>query len=370
MHLSDNQSAFLELVRAGLWEEDVRLAQYQEIDLNAIYKYAEEQAVQGLVAAGLEHVEDIKLPKEGVLMFVGSALQLEQRNAAMNAFIANTVEKLREVDIYALLVKGQGIAQCYERPLWRASGDVDFLLSNDNYKKAKEYLLPLASSVDIEDKNRLHLGMMVDSWEVELHGTLKTEISRRMNAVIDDVHRSIFYGGNVRSWMNDGTMVFLPDANNDVVIIFTHFIDHFYGEGIGLRQVCDWCRLLWTYRGQINIELLKQRVQKAGLLSEWKAFAYLAVHYLGMPEDIMPFYVKSERFKRKARKICLLIFEAGNFGHNKDNSYRTNSSKNKGYLVTFFRRLNEFGRLSMIFPANAPRFFVTYLINRLRFNFS
>lgn len=73
---------------------------------------------------------------------MGQTLQLEQRNKAMNDFIACLAEKMRRVGIYSLLVKGQGVAQCYERPLWRACGDVDFLLSLSNFEKAKCFLTP------------------------------------------------------------------------------------------------------------------------------------------------------------------------------------------------------------------------------------
>lgn len=227
------------------------------------------------MAAGLEHIVDVKAPKEDALQFVGRALQLEQRNIAMNAFIRDIVDKFRNADIYTLLVKGQGVARCYERPLWRAAGDVDFYLSESNYQKAKAYITPLASYVEPEDKRRLHYGVTIDPWIVELHGTMHSDISFRMNSILDEVHHDIFYNGNIRSWNNNGVTVFLPDANNDVIIIFSHFINHFYGEGIGLRQICDWCRLLWKYKDEIDISLLEKRLKRMRLMNEWKVFGHL-----------------------------------------------------------------------------------------------
>ena len=55
----NNQEAFVALVRAGLWEKDVQIACYEPFDFKEIYKLAQEQAVVGLVAAGLEHVVDM-----------------------------------------------------------------------------------------------------------------------------------------------------------------------------------------------------------------------------------------------------------------------------------------------------------------------
>ena len=92
-------SAFLELVRAGLWDTEVQLAQYREVNLNNIFDMASEQSVVGLVAAGLEHVADIKVSKEVLLQFIGQAIHIEQRNIAMNAFVATLIERLRNADI-------------------------------------------------------------------------------------------------------------------------------------------------------------------------------------------------------------------------------------------------------------------------------
>ena len=186
---------FLELVRAGLWEKDVRLLLYGNINYNEVLRLAEEQSVVGLVTAGLEHIADVKAPQEDVLQFIGSSLQIELQNKAMNVFVANLIEKLRKEDVYTLLVKGQGIAQCYERPLWRACGDVDLLLCDSNYKKAKKRLIPLAQSVDEENEYNQHLALTIQQWPVELHGTLRGGLWGKIDGVLDEIQNSVFLKG-------------------------------------------------------------------------------------------------------------------------------------------------------------------------------
>lgn len=360
-----HQRVFIDLLRAGLWEKEVRLSSYKDIDFSAILKLAEEQSVIGLVAAGLEHVADVKVPQQWALQFAGQTIQLEQRNKAMNDFIAKLIEKLRNEDVYTLLVKGQGIAQCYERPLWRACGDVDLYLSNDNYEKAKKLLLPIATNIEKEEKKRLHLGMTLDGWVVELHGTMHTKLSRRMNRVADDVHSDLFYNGNVRSWNDNGVPVFLPSANNDVIIIFNHIINHFFLEGVGLRQICDWCRLLWTYRTDLDLRLLKTRIRKMGLMTEWKAFYNLANRYLGMPDLGGGIMASDSRLDKKADRIMGYVLESGNFGHNRDVSYRAKNSAAVVNTITLWRRICDFAKFTRVFPVDAPKFLVQYLWNRM-----
>lgn len=371
MNTNTNTKAFFELVKAGLWGTEVRLSNYDNIDYSEVFRLAEEQSVLGLVAAGIEHVSDIRPQKEDVLQFVGQTLQLEQQNQAMNQFIGVMVERLRKAGIYTLLVKGQGIAQCYEKPLWRACGDVDLFLSDDNYEKAKEFLTPLASSVEKEYVREKHLGMTIDPWVIELHGRLYCGLSSKVEKELDRVFQDTFYGGNVRSWNNDNVQVFLLSPENDAFYVFTHILQHFYKGGIGIRQVCDWCRLLWTYREKLNLRLLKERIQRAGLMSEWRAFGAFAVEYLGMPVESMPmldnsFNFPDPRFRRKADRICSFIMEVGNFGHNRDRSYFGKYPYFIRKAISFGHRIGDLYRHARIFPLDSFRFLPAIAINGVR----
>ena len=298
---------------------------------------------------------DVKAPQEEMLQFIGSSLQLEQSNLAMNKFVAELIEKLRKNEIYALLVKGQGIAQCYEKPLWRTPGDVDLLLSYEDYIKAKKVLLPLALSVDDENIARKHLSMTIDDWTVELHGTMFGGWSKSVDRLIEEAQDDCFKLGNVRSWENGGTQVFLPSPDNDVIFVFTHILQHFFIEGVGLRQICDWCRLIWTYRDDMDLRLLKKRLASAGLMSKWKAFAALAVEYLGMDSQIMPFYSVEAKWKKKADKILPLVLETGNFGHARDLSYKDKVGLAERLYISLKRHTSDGYMRARVFPQDAVR---------------
>lgn len=359
MSLDNNQEALFELVRAGLWEKEARLSKFNNIDYAAIMQLAEEQSVLGLVTAGLEQVKDVKVTQEWLLQFIGQTLQIEQQNKDLNVFLARLIELLRQQDVYAVLVKGQGIAQCYERPLWRASGDVDLLLSYTNYEKAKKVLEPLAVDLEDEYKSFKHLGMtMKGGHVVELHGTMHSRLSRRLDMVIDEAQNDVFCGGSVRSWMNSGTSVFLPSPDNDVIFVFTHILHHYYIEGIGLRQICDWCRLLWRYQSEIDVRSLEKRLWEAGLMSEWKAFAALAVDWLGIPVEAMPLYSPNNCWSRKAKRIMKFVMECGNFGHNRQVA--------TGKVCSALHKLRDFARHSLVFPVDSVKFFCHFIVDGIK----
>lgn len=370
MRKRDYMGVFYALLQAGLWEKDVQLLQYGRIDYKKVMQLAEEQSVVGLVTAGLEHVKDTKVPHDNLIPFIGRTLQIERRNKAMNEFIAKLMNLLNENGIKAVLVKGQGVAQCYERPLWRACGDVDMLLDDENYQKAKDLLIPLASSVDEENAYNKHIAMTINGWVLELHGTLRSGLWRRMDKEIDALQQETFLNEQVRLWQNGNTEVSLLKVEYDVFYVFTHILQHFYKEGIGLRQICDWCRLLWIYRSEIDINILESYIRKAGLMSEWKAFAAFAVFYLGMPVEAVPIFntddYHSVNLRKKAEKINDFIMLTGNFGHNRDYIYYTKYPYVVFKTISLWRHIKDSLKYFMIFPIDSIK--VTYRMLSIGFS--
>ena len=366
MQQGNNLKTFFDLVKVGLWEDCEKFTVYGlqgtgNVDWDEVYQLAEEQSVVGLVAAGIEHIHDVRVPQEVVLQFVGMALQIEQRNIRMNTFVAQLIEKLRKEDVYAILVKGQGVAQCYERPLWRSSGDVDLFLSDTNYQRASIVLKEIASFVDEEAPYSKHHAMTIDGWSVELHGTLRGAI-KRIDHVVDEVQAAVFCNGNVRAWQNGNTQIFLPGPNEDVFLTFTHILQHFYITGIGLRQICDWCRLLYIYKKALNYRLLEAWIHKAGIMKEWKAFGAFAVVYLGASIGTIPFLDVSgnkknamidKRLERKADKICEFVLESGNFGHNRNFTYKQKYHFIIRYTISFWLYTKSAVQRFTISPINA-----------------
>jgi len=413
--LRDNTiEAIFAFIRAGLWGDgnpDIRID--GTTDWNYIYQLAQEQSVQGLVLQGIEWFKnhnlnadlDLYIPQILLLQWIGEVQVIEQQNKEMNAFVAELIEKLRENDADALLVKGQGVAQCYEKPPWRCSGDVDLFLSDSNYEIAKRALVPLASEVETEYVGSKHLGMTIDGWVVELHGSLRVGLPNKINRVLDDIKTDTFNRGNMRSWMNGRTQVFLLGKENDIVYVFVHFFNHFYKEGVGLRQLCDWCRLMWTYRDEIDVEKIEGRIQEMGLVSEWKAFYNLASRYLGMPDldsqdsqarmsdqrssarltsvesatsrhssnnfgsehdSITDFMVCDSRFDKKADRILEFILKSGNMGHNRDMSHFSKYPYLIRKCVSMGRRIGDLINHARIFPLDSLRFFPRIMFNGVR----
>lgn len=181
MRLDKSHKIFFELLKAGLWgglrpvQEFKSLKVQDFVDWEKVYQLAQEQSLQGIVLEGVEELRakniELNVLKALLLQWIGEVQVIEQRNKEMNVFLASLLEKLKAAQIKALLVKGQGIAQCYERPYWRVSGDIDFLLDKENYERGKKFLSGIAQDVHKENDFDEHFSVILDGWDVELHGS-------------------------------------------------------------------------------------------------------------------------------------------------------------------------------------------------------
>lgn len=92
------------LVRAGLWEKDVQLTSFGDINFKEIYRLAIDQSIVGLVAAGIEYVNNIKKTLNIVFPFAGLTIKIMNRNKLMNAVLCDLLKKLRSQDIYSIII--------------------------------------------------------------------------------------------------------------------------------------------------------------------------------------------------------------------------------------------------------------------------
>ena len=69
-----------------------------------------------------------------------------------------------------------------------------------------------------------------------------------------------------------------------------------------------------------------------GLMKPWRVFGSLAVKYLGLPEEEMPFF--APRYDRKARRLLRLVLKEGNFGKARPLTQRHLQQQGQGRRVT------------------------------------
>ena len=347
---------FFALLRSGLWNEVPERACFAGgTDWETLYRLSFEQTVVPLVTDGINRLPKEFLPAEPERMdpFLGDMMATVKRNRSLDAFIPKLFQALKDIPV--VLVKGQSLAQDYLEPERRQPGDIDLLLTPASYEAAKAVLLPKATTVLEEQAETWHQGMRFKSVEVEVHGSISTLMSRKLDRQLAALLQQQFDGRPFPFVHIGGAEIPVPEADFNAVYIFVHFLQHFWSGGVGLRQLTDWMVFVSVHKRDIHPVILEKRLQELGLLRLWKVFTGFVQEYLGCPAEKLPLAAKPE--PKKNVRIWKFIRRCGNFGKNRDRS-----RKEESYLV---RKVHSLWRLVVadrlrhfpVFPKESVRFF-------------
>ncbi len=368
-------SLFFTLLRSGLWGTEPvppRLPENgQSGDVSPelevwkkTFRLAKEQTVIGLITDGASKCPAGYVPKDVSIRLMSALINVEKRNASVNALISRIIPLFDEAGVPVILVKGQAVAQCYSRPEGRMSGDIDLIVRPKDYEDAKAVLSGIADNVDGEGRDKLHFGAMIGDIEVELHGTVHTSLGGRINDVLDSAQEALFEPGGCRQLDVNGVRVRIPSIDFDAMFIFVHLLQHFYCGGLGLRQLCDWARVLHTHCARIDRELLASRLRQMGIVGEWQAFLSFIVKYLALPKEEAPMY--DRKSESKADKLWKFIEKVGNFGKNRRRRNRGKDPYVIRKIGSFLLNSGDFLRHVAIFPLDSVKFFWKYFTSGTR----
>ena len=351
------ESQFFALLRSGLWNEVPERAPFAGgTDWDALHRLAHEQTVVPLVTDGINRLPGDLLPADRPELldpFLGEMMSTAKRNRSLDAFIPKMFNALEGIPV--VLIKGQALAQDYPDPERRQPGDIDLLLHPSSYEAVKSVLLPKASTVMEEEREIWHQGMRFRSIEVEIHASISTLMSRKLDRKLAALLEEQFDGRTFPTVTIGGMEIPVPDADFNAVYIFVHFLQHYWSGGVGLRQIIDWMTFVSVHKREIHPVILEKRLEDFGLLNLWKVFTGFAQEYLGCPEEKLPLAAAPDAGKND--RIWRYIRRCGNFGKNVDRT-----RKEESYLV---RKIHSFWRLVVadrlrhfsVFPKESIRFF-------------
>lgn len=348
---------FFALLRSGLWNEVPDTGFFAgDVDWDSLYTLSYEQAVVPIVTDGINRLPVSCLPKEPERLdpFLGDMMGTSRRNAQLDAFIPKLFRALDGIP--AVLVKGQALAQDYLDPSRRQPGDIDLLVPSGSYEAAKSVLLPKATKVAEEIPGILHQGMHFRSVEVEIHGSISTLMSRKLDRQLAGFLAQQFDGRPLPAVSIGGADIPVPEANFNAVYVFVHFLQHYWSGGVGLRQPLDWMTFVSVHKRDIHPVLLERQLEELGLLHLWKVFTGFAQEYFGCPAEKLPLSAVPDSGKN--RRIWRFIEAQGNFGKKKD--------RRRGKESYWIRKIHSFWRLTV---ADRLRHFRTFPRESIRFFF-
>ena len=348
--MTEHEKVFFNILRSALWGTPVEVPEGFS-QWSSIMRLAKSQALMGLVGEVMLTRSEIRdsLPAKSVERLQGILLTGIGVHRQMNITLQMLVTKLRDHGVEPVLLKGQGLARNYPTPELRQCGDIDIYVGVENYEKAYDAILPIASEIENKSKiwDRMHYDAMIGHVMVEVHHKADEIYSRKGAKLYKDIMADGL-SMDLCSQRFGEIDVMTPNDTYNSFYIFGHLWRHFQSSGVGLRQFCDWACFLHTHVGKLELPYLKGILEDLGFMKPWQVLGCFLVHELGLPEEEFPFYNK--KYVSKVDSVREYVMTDGNFGVN----ILAGQEKRRGYLhgkwVTVKYYILRFFRMFAIFP--------------------
>ena len=281
--MPDRKDIFFAVLRAGLWEQELRLeATPSREDWLALLQIARQQAVFGLFFRGMTHLPAEQLPASDVRMpLLAEVDRLERRGSELVRVQEELLARFAETGLHPLVQKGTEAAKYYPRPLLRESGDIDLYFTPAQFARARELMTP--------------------GEPLAPDGSL---VYRFRDVVVE--HHPRYFDLHVRA----DKLPAVPSAEAELLLLSAHILKHAIGEGVGCKQLCDMTVALARTDGSYDKATLQETLRRCGLLRWHRLLCSLLVEDLGLdPACCLPDFTPCN--PEPLRKIVL---QGGAFG--------------------------------------------------------
>ena len=328
---------YFKFIRYSLDEGMAWDSSFQIIDWDELFHFAKKQTIAGVLFEGIKRIpKEYAPPFKTLMTWMGYSEQIRKRNLMMNEAAHSIYERLSNDGFRCFVLKGQGNAIMYPNPYSRTPGDVDLLLCADR-KTIDSYL---ESHFNIESKNLQHA-------EFEYHGACVE--AHYFPAYMNNV----FYNRRLQRWFkknndlqcsnivelpNGAGNIAIPTSSYNLIFQLCHLYEHFFDEGIGMRQIIDYYYVVSMLN--VNCEMLTWLPKELKHLGLWKfagAVMYVLHETLGISEERMI----ASMDRKRGQLLLAEIIDGGNFGKyfTKYGSF-THQKMGKKYFLKIWRNLH------------------------------
>lgn len=271
--------------------------------------------------------------------------------------ITNTNNFMEHAELHSLMtescipyviMKGLASAYYYPDPSLRDMGDVDFLVREKDFEKAKLAVLNAGFAVDHGGSDDdIHLAFKrepVSIWEQ--HRSVNGVPNGLVGELIcKELGRTIETSELVEL---DGAMCRIPDKFHHGLIMLLHMISHMTSEGFGLRHLCDWAVFANSFSSDEFRTVFETKLKSCGIWKFAQTLTLVSHRYLGLPEK--EWATNPEITDELLEEFIVDILNGGNFGKKDMNRYREikyisnrveRTVDNKNVFVQLFGTLNQ-----------------------------
>lgn len=287
-------------------------------DCKRLFMMAKKQSLFGIAYDGVKKM-GISLPRELALNWSLRAEAIRGYNDQMNSVAARLTKLFESLGRKTAILKGQANARLYPNPAARQPGDIDIWVSGG--KAAVLKLLEEQGLMEKTDVSEIHAHLPKERFgiDVEVHFV---PCGCNYNPIADrHMQKFLQYEIERAELVPEG--FYAPSLRFAMVMQLSHIRRHFFGLGIGFRQLVDYFVLIQNSTEQ-DRKAVAQKLAPCGLRNIAGAVMYVLQRVFELDERLMLCKPDSNRGEVLLREVLA----DGNFG--------AHASRAKGSVIMWW----------------------------------
>lgn len=287
-----------------------------------IYIFAKQQTIVGILFLAIEKLPtEQRPPKPLLLKWFAAAEFIQEKNCKVNVDAVKICNEFRKDNIRCVILKGQSIAVYYPNPLTRTSGDIDLLLEGGTHRVLKY----LHSKGEVRNITYKHVDFDVSvQTEVEIHHNptyfYNPLHNYRLRKYLSS-QKDLF--NNLVDLPNNAGHIYIPTLEFNRYYILQHIFRHYFGEGIGLRQLLDYYYVLLRGGTEESKQRTLELFEQTGMMKFVGATMWVMKEVFDMEDT----YLLCSPNEKAGKQLLNEIMLAGNFGKYDSRIDRSNHHK-------------------------------------------
>lgn len=217
------------------------------------------------------------------------------------------LDAFKAKNIPVVVVKGTSAAKYYPKPQLRTMGDIDLLVTPEDYENAVVCLLSIGcveTTGDAEEKRGRHRSFHYNGVSIELHHYFSLVSDKDKADALDSILFDAISPNSTE----------LPDVENGLVLL-SHIRQHLE-DGLGLRQIIDWFMFV---RACLDDEMwyssFQEKAQLTGLETLAKTVTRMCQVYLGLTTENITWCKDAD--EAVCEDLMQYVIDCGNFGRSR-----------------------------------------------------
>ena len=282
-------------------------------DWNDIYEDIQKQCIELLF---VDLIKTISIPELVRSNWMANCYNRIAFNAKLLHLQKDTCDLLSREGIGYVILKGYAAAIYYPKPQYRAMGDIDLIVSQNDLNRANEVMTFRYGNPTINymrnDKSAVREYVYsIDKYRIELHRQFSDLPMPCQNDLLNEwIEEDILSSDIVASQRNIDFHMLSEETNG--LVLLAHISQHLEG-GLGLRQIIDWMLFVNSCLTDSKWITFAVKVNDLGLETLAITVTKMCQMYLGLPSE------KIHWADAAATDLCEELMEfvlsCGNFGN-------------------------------------------------------